>query len=169
MKKKLGIALLVTALLSMAALAGPTIGFGFGWYPDTLYFAPSVGMQWNNTPVGLETNLHLAVIHLESGTFDDLDYGLGGFWEVFNLTAPFMYGAEGGVVGFLAGVGTPFVLVGTGNDFNIEGGSLGIQGGLYIENDRGSGFKLLGWWDGDTIGVGGTAYFDLFSPPVAVE
>jgi len=158
--KRLIAILAVLGMCSAMAFAGPTIGLGFGYYPDTVWGAPSAGMQWLGDPIGVETNLHLALLAFETG--DDFSLNLGGFWEIVTITYLFPGEEDGLQWRAIGGFGTPFGFESDEDALAIVGGNLGWLVGISCENRRGTGVKVLAFLDGESVGVGITAYYDLF-------
>jgi len=165
MKKAL-VCLALLAVLSLPMTAGPTLGIGLLWQEDAAWIAPSIGIQWLG-PLGVETNLHFAVLDLDTnpkkGNGDptvgfDFDFKMHGFWEIFTVTAPFMVDQ----FRFVFGVGTPFDLTADEDELAIDGTDLSWLFGFSLENASGSGIKGLAYYNGATVGVIATAYVDLF-------
>lgn len=173
MKKTL-ITLFMVGILGVAAFAGPTIGIGAGWAENTVFVAPSFGVQYiPNGRIGVSTTMYTALAALVTGT--DFAMALGGFWEIAALTVPVADlslpwkckvtpCAVDGIMKLSAGIGTPFWLASDGDAMALEGFDLGVTVGLAVENIWGSGLKLLGYFNGDTVGVGLTFYYDLATP-----
>jgi|GEM_PF-7129238 len=163
MKRQLIAALVLMLAFSALAVAGPTIGLGVGYYPDTIWFAPSVGIQWLGDPVGIESNLHLAMVRLMTG--DTLEVDLAGLWEVFTMTYLFPGDPDGLQWRAIGGIGAPFDLESDPDAFVIAGINPGFLLGISCEWPDGSGVKVLAFADGEQVGVGITAYIDLFDRP----
>lgn len=174
-KTLIGIAL--AALLAVPLFAGPTIGIGAGWAEETVFVAPSLGVQYIPDGLGVSSTMHLALAALVTGV--DFELAMGGFWEILALTVP-VFDLSGGPFGdpcavepcprvggrmkLIGGIGTPFWLETDGDAVALAGWSLGWLFGAAVENQYGTGLKVLGWYNGDTVGVGLTWYYDLLTP-----
>jgi hypothetical protein len=173
MKKAL-VGILLAGLVSFAAWAGPTVGIGAGWAENTVFVAPSFGVQWTPDGLGLASTMHLALAALITGT--DFELALGGFWEILTVSYPiFDLRARSNCppgdpcvaddrLRLIGGIGTPFDLASDSDQVDLTGFDLGLVFGLEIDNEYGSGVKLLGWYNGDTVGVGLTYRYDLLTP-----
>ena len=172
--KKVLITLFMVGILGVAAFAGPTIGIGAGWAENTVFVAPSFGVQYiPNGRIGVSTTMYTALAALVTGT--DFAMALGGFWEIAAITVPVAdlslpwkcqvtpCGVDG-IMKLTAGIGTPFWLASDADELELAGFDLGVTVGLAVENIWGSGLKLLGYFNGDTVGVGLTFYYDLATP-----
>ena len=172
--KRVLITLFMVGILGAVAFAGPTIGIGAGWAENTVFVAPSFGVQYiPNGRIGVSTTMYTALAALVTGT--DFELALGGFWEiaaitlpVFDLTYPWKCVdtpcAVDGIMKLTGGIGTPFWLASDADELELAGFDLGFTVGLAVENLWGSGMKLLGYFNGDTVGVGLTWYYDLATP-----
>ena len=169
MKKALVLGIVLAGLLGVMAWGGPTIGIGAGWAENTVFVAPSFGVQWLPDGIGLSSTMHLALAALVTGT--DFNLALGGFWEIIEVSYPIFHltrsgdlGERYGSVRVLAGIGTPFWLESTADEMNLVGWDLGIIFGVSFDNTFGTGVRILGWSNGDTFGAGITWRYDLLTP-----
>uniref|UniRef100_A0A6H1Z7S4 Uncharacterized protein n=1 Tax=viral metagenome TaxID=1070528 RepID=A0A6H1Z7S4_9ZZZZ len=165
MKRALVLSLICVVGLAFATFAGPTLGLGLGWYLDNAWVAPSIGLQYLGDSfggLGFETDIHFAELLLETG--DAFEFAMGGFWEILLLTYPVIPQVD-----VLFGVGTPFWIEADADEGALGAFDLGWLFGFSLESEASAGLKVLGYYNGDSLGAGFSVYVDVLGRPRGEE
>lgn len=156
MKRVFWGAVLVAAMLSCVAFAGPTLSLAGATYLGETHYAPGVGLQWDSALVGglpLETNLYFAGFDWEGGP--DWSVTWVSVWD-FGVKLPIANGWYGEV-----GIAIPSGMVWESDAIVF----LGVQPGLLLgggwESINGHGGKVLVYVTEDTVGLAVIGCVDL--------